>query len=123
MISFPQLPLSSSAIFALSLSTFGHVATADVDFHTDIEPILSEFCYDCHGDGENKGKVAFDEFKSDAELLEKRDLWHSVLNNVRTGIMPPERSRGHPQNSGRCWGRGSSALFSALTRLILIRVA
>lgn len=91
MISFPQLPLSSSAIFALSLSTFGHVATADVDFHTDIEPILSEFCYDCHGDGENKGKVAFDEFKSDAELLEKRDLWHSVLNNVRTGIMPPEK--------------------------------
>ena len=34
----------------------------------NIQPILTEYCYDCHADGANKGKVAFDEFKSHDEL-------------------------------------------------------
>jgi hypothetical protein len=60
-------------------------------FKKEIQPILVEYCYDCHGDGMNKGKVAFDEFKSDQELLAKRDLWWAVLKNVRAGLMPPEK--------------------------------
>jgi len=60
-------------------------------FRKDVQPILVEYCYDCHGEGMNKGKVAFDEFKSDDELLGKRDLWLAVLKNLRAGIMPPER--------------------------------
>ncbi len=59
--------------------------------HEAVEPILKEYCYDCHGDGMNKGKVAFDEFKSDDELLARRDLWFAVLKNVRAGLMPPEK--------------------------------
>src|SRR6266705_5934141 len=60
-------------------------------FHETVEPMLKEYCYDCHGDGMNKGKVAFDEFKSDDELLARRDLWFAVLRNVRAGLMPPEK--------------------------------
>lgn len=61
------------------------------DFHKDIQPILIQYCYDCHGDGMEKGKVAFDAFRSDAELLAKHDLWWAVLKNLRAGIMPPEK--------------------------------
>jgi hypothetical protein len=56
-----------------------------------VEPVLQEFCYDCHGEGEKKGKVSLDEFKSHEELLGKRDLWLAVLKNVRAGLMPPEK--------------------------------
>jgi hypothetical protein len=59
------------------------------DFHQQIEPILVEYCYGCHGAGEKKGQVAFDEFKSDDELLHNPDLWWRVLRNVRSNIMPP----------------------------------
>jgi hypothetical protein len=60
-------------------------------FHKDIQPILAEYCYDCHADGVNKGNVAFDEFKSDDAALTNRDLWLNALKYLRAGIMPPDK--------------------------------
>jgi len=62
-----------------------------VRFQREVQPLLVKYCYDCHGDGMDKGKVSFDEFKSHQEMLGKRDLWLAVLKNVRAGIMPPEK--------------------------------
>jgi hypothetical protein len=64
---------------------------AAAHFRKEVQPILVEYCYDCHGEGTSKGKVAFDEFKSDDELLGKHDLWSKVLKNLRAGLMPPEK--------------------------------
>jgi hypothetical protein len=61
------------------------------EFRQSIQPVLKEFCYDCHGDGANKGKVAFDEFKSDQAVLEDHDLWLKALKNLRAGLMPPPK--------------------------------
>jgi mono/diheme cytochrome c family protein len=60
-------------------------------FHEQIQPLLKEYCYDCHGDGMEKGKVAFDKSSSEDELFAKRELWLSVIKNVRAGLMPPEK--------------------------------
>ena len=64
-------------------------ATA-VQFRKTIQPILKEYCYDCHGDGAKKGEIAFDELTTDDALL-KHDLWLKVLKNTRAGLMPPEK--------------------------------
>jgi hypothetical protein len=64
-------------------------------FHKDIEPILTEYCSDCHADGAKKGGVAFDEFKSDSDILENHDLWLNALNYLRAGLMPPG-TNSHP---------------------------
>src|SRR6185437_10026259 len=48
--------------------------------------------------GTEKGGVAFDEGGSDAALVKRRDLWWSVLKNVRAGLMPPA---GKPRPSDR----------------------
>jgi hypothetical protein len=61
---------------------------AATEFHKDIQPILQEYCYDCHGDGEKKGGVAFDELKTDAAVLNP-DLWLNALKYLRAGLMPP----------------------------------
>src|SRR5436190_2468556 len=58
-------------------------------FRKEIQPILKEYCYDCHGDGAKKGGLAFDELK-DTELL-NHELWLKVLKNVRAGLMPPDK--------------------------------
>src|SRR2546430_12510537 len=79
---------------------FGAKNPAGAHFRKQVQPILVQYCYDCHGDGMDKGKVAFDEFKSDEELLGKRDLWWEVLKNLRAGIMPPER-KPHPSADER----------------------
>ena len=59
------------------------------EYHKDIQPMLTEYCFDCHADGMNKGGIALDEFKSDDALLSQRELWWNVLKYVRAGIMPP----------------------------------
>jgi hypothetical protein len=63
---------------------------ASAEFRTDIQPILKEYCYDCHGDGAKKGQIAFDELASDDTLL-SHDLWFKVLKNVRANLMPPQK--------------------------------
>jgi hypothetical protein len=59
------------------------------DYRNEISPILEDRCYECHGDGNDKGRVAFDELSSDEDIL-NRDLWLKVLKNTRAGLMPAE---------------------------------
>jgi hypothetical protein len=63
-------------------------------FQERIRPVLSQYCFDCHGDGANKGGIAFDELKTDEAIL-NHELWSKVLKNVRAGIMPPQK-KPHP---------------------------
>jgi hypothetical protein len=80
-----------------------HVAAADAAaaaaFHRTIEPLLNKYCFDCHAAGVNKGRVAFDEFASDADVLGRRELWLAALKNVRAGLMPP-RDEDNPRPDG-----------------------
>jgi hypothetical protein len=89
---FPALR-GLNALLAIAALSGGALHAAEnaaaVNFHRKVEPILSKYCYDCHGNGIEKGRVSFDEFASDAELLAKRDLWLAALKNVRGGLMPP----------------------------------
>ena len=68
-------------------------ATVAEDFRKNIKPLLEKHCYDCHGDGESKGKLAFDKLGSDTEMLAKSDVWVAVLKNVRAGLMPDASHR------------------------------
>ncbi len=75
---------------------------APADFHATVQPLLVQYCYDCHGDGARKGNVAFDRFKSDADLVSQPDLWFKVLKNVRAGLMPNDDG---PRPTGEEIGR------------------
>src|SRR6267143_659758 len=78
----------------LFLVLFIFTGTAQADpisrFHKEVQPILSKYCYDCHGDGMDKGGLAFDQI-SNADLLKKREVWSKVLRNLRACLMPPEK--------------------------------
>ncbi len=72
-----------------STCVFAAEPSGAAQFHKDIEPILTEYCYDCHGGGEKKGGVAFDALKSNDDILNNHDLWLNALNYMRSGLMPP----------------------------------
>jgi hypothetical protein len=57
-------------------------------FSKEVQPILDEYCYNCHGDGEKKGGIDLDAFESDADIR-NHTIWLRVMKNVRVGIMPP----------------------------------
>src|SRR5580658_8412064 len=78
------------AVVMLAVAPARAEMAATAEFHRSVQPILTEYCYDCHGDGAKKGNVAFDELNSDEALL-NHDLWFKVLKNVRAGLMPPQK--------------------------------
>jgi len=60
-------------------------------FRESVLTILENRCYDCHGDGANKGSLALDQFESDADLIGQVELWWKVAKNIRARLMPPSR--------------------------------
>jgi len=86
-----QLPLISYLLFsstfffaALPLSGNKEIFSS---FQKQIEPILDNYCYDCHGLGVSEGEVTLDEFSSNT--IRDTDLWLRVFKNSRAHIMPP----------------------------------
>jgi mono/diheme cytochrome c family protein len=66
---------------------------AMAQYRAGIEPVLKEYCYDCHGDGMDKGRVTLDQFASEEAMLGNHELWLHVLKNVRAGLMPPAKKK------------------------------
>jgi hypothetical protein len=60
-------------------------------FSASVQPLIENYCYDCHADGMSKGQVAFDQFKSDEDRLADHALWEKVLKNLRAELMPPSK--------------------------------
>lgn len=52
-------------------------------------PALHRLCYDCHGDGANKGSFALDELVAKGPVEAQRSTWLKVWRNVRHEFMPP----------------------------------
>lgn len=65
--------------------------SATAEFKQKVRPILEEYCYDCHGDGEKRGGVALDAFDSTTNFVASRDVWWRALKNLRAGLMPPAK--------------------------------
>jgi hypothetical protein len=81
--------LAAGLALGLGVSARAAGDGAIASFHAKVEPLLKKYCYDCHGDGMEKGGVAFDGFASDAALVGKHSLWLAALKNTRAGLMPP----------------------------------
>ena len=92
IVAAPRLAPWIGVVAALCLCAttgYGDEDRAVTRFQDDIQPLLIDYCYRCHAEGTSKGGVAFDAGGSDEAMVKRRDLWWSVLKNVRAGIMPP----------------------------------
>src|SRR5262245_16741512 len=76
-------------LIALAGRCMANDMTAAARFHERVQPLLETYCYSCHGNGEHEGGHAFDQFKSEKDLVGDVKLWSEVLKNVRAGLMPP----------------------------------
>jgi hypothetical protein len=90
LTAWPWLAVLAVVVFTPP-SSRGVETPGSKQFHKDIQPLLNQYCSDCHEDGEKKGGVAFDQFPSDEAMLTNHDLWLNVIKYVRAGIMPPAK--------------------------------
>ena len=88
-------PFRMIGVLIVLVATGGPASAAETPavahFKKDVQPLITEYCSDCHANGSNKGDVDFDVLASDADLASHHDVWLKVLKNVRAGLMPPQK--------------------------------
>lgn len=79
----------------LACLAFSSVLTAaergEEAYQKRILPLLQNFCYDCHGDGSDKGDFALDEYPDYKQLVADKVLWDHTRQQLVTHVMPPEK--------------------------------
>ena len=83
-----------AAILAALMGTLVGFAAAPgkspSDYQTHITPILSRYCFACHGGGKHKGDLALDKWANDSEALTDSKTWALILQKLQAREMPPE---------------------------------
>ena len=74
--------------FALLECSFAKEGKNEALFN-EVLPLLEEYCYDCHGDGAQKGGLAMDELISLGNFEEHHETWDRVWKNAYNRNMPP----------------------------------
>ncbi len=59
------------------------------EFQANVLPVLSKNCLSCHSDKARAGNLSLEAFRDPATALTQPDVWHSVLEKVESGAMPP----------------------------------
>ena len=54
---------------------------------------MQNYCYKCHANGKKKGGLALDEFIASPQASQDFKTWEHVLENLRTGEMPPDEAK------------------------------
>ena len=75
------------------------VSSAD-DYLEKVQPLLQQYCYDCHGYGGDEGGLALDEHEETSDVILQRDQWLAVWKNLRAQTMPPSTEE-HPTDEER----------------------
>jgi len=75
-------------VVMVGLGTPGWGLGAEAAFRDRVEPILVDYCFDCHGDGTEKGDVSLD-FADFSSAVSDLDLWERVWQNLESHLMPP----------------------------------
>src|SRR6185436_7708967 len=61
-----------------------------VTFESSIVPLLSRYCYDCHGE-KKKGGLDLRLYRDQASVLRDKPVFEKVLKNLQAHEMPPEK--------------------------------
>ena len=60
-------------------------------FTNDIRPLISKYCYECHGNGKKKGGVVLDGPGSIQDIMMMAEDWLTAVEVMNAQLMPPEK--------------------------------
>jgi Protein of unknown function (DUF1592)/Protein of unknown function (DUF1588)/Protein of unknown function (DUF1585)/Protein of unknown function (DUF1587)/Protein of unknown function (DUF1595)/Planctomycete cytochrome C len=69
---------------------------AKLSFDTDIKPLLTTLCYDCHGEKKKKGDVDLQKFADKRAVQRGAVQWQDALRALTDHEMPPENAKRQP---------------------------
>jgi mono/diheme cytochrome c family protein len=63
----------------------------ELRYETQVKPLLTKYCSDCHMDGMDKGDIDLDPFASLESVQTAKQTWQRVADAVQHKAMPPEK--------------------------------
>jgi hypothetical protein len=79
-----------------------HELRAEVNFEQEIRPILENYCFDCHGAGDDpKGGFNLERFAGEQEVMAERGVWSGVFEKIESHQMPPPKRKSQPSREER----------------------
>lgn len=66
-----------------------HAQEKQLDFTTQIRPVLDKHCFSCHNVGKVAGGINLEKYESEGSLIENGEVWLKVIKQVQSGQMPP----------------------------------
>lgn len=86
--------LAFTVLASVGAPTLRAVEPAEIKRFTDeIEPLLATYCYDCHGEGMDKGDFRMDDFEKLEDHLGNQPLWFGIWESMRASLMPPAKKQ------------------------------
>jgi hypothetical protein len=77
----------------LLLTPRGHAASLsrlEREFAGPVQPILKQYCLDCHSTEKQKGELDLERFKTVADVMKHAKIWQGVVEQIALGEMPPK---------------------------------
>ena len=77
------------------LSTIGGINADGLcgsDYRDSIRPLLSKYCFRCHGPDKQKADLRLDSLDSSVESLNDLERWVDIGDQLKSGDMPPAKS-------------------------------
>ncbi len=93
-----KMLILACSVAAFSNAAFSNAAIADDErtdltlFRRDVQPVLKELCYHCHGLEKQEADLRLDTLNPDLVASPDAETWHDVLNKLNLGEMPPEKA-------------------------------
>lgn len=76
-------------------------ADLEKQFRDTVRPFLEANCTGCHGAEKPKADLDLSRFTSPASVAENFPQWDEVVEQVRSGAMPPKSAKKHPTDAER----------------------
>ena len=83
-----------SACWLLAVMLLGGTSPAGeaVNFEKEMQPLLQQLCFDCHGPKQQKGDHRFDTLDPDLTNGDDAETWHDAFQRINLGEMPPPQA-------------------------------
>jgi mono/diheme cytochrome c family protein len=68
-------------------------AAVHAAYDKEVVPLLSTYCFSCHGEKKQKGDLNLQSFRTGADAEKARKVWKEVADNLHSHEMPPEKEK------------------------------
>lgn len=83
------IPRHGHLLALIASAAIGSTAQS-ATFKADIQPVLAEHCYGCHGAEKVKGDINLEDYGDLDSIRRNPKFWEKVVRAVQEGEMPPE---------------------------------